>query len=225
MQVSVIVPAYNERLAIADVVARCRASDERIVETIVVDDGSTDGTAAAAEAAGARVIRLQVNQGKGKAMQCGIDDSVGDVLVFIDADGQDDPAEINLLLDAMTPDVALVNGSRYIGVFQPGAITRINRLGTSVLTHIVNILFRAGVTDCCAGFRAVRRSALDSVKISAEGYDIEVDMLIKIVRSGGRVVEVPVNRWAREHGDSGLSNIPDGLRILQRILQLKISPR
>ena len=223
MRASVIVPAHNEQPAIADVVARCATCDSRVTEVIVVDDGSTDGTGEAARAAGATVITIEVNKGKGNAMQRGVEAATGDVFVFIDADGQDDPAEIGLLLDALGPDVALVNGSRFIGEFQPGAITRLNRLGTSALTFIVNILFGAHVTDCLAGFRAVRRQALDRVELSASGYDIEVDMLIRVVRSGGRVVEVPVNRYAREHGDSGLSNVRDGLRILRQILVLRFN--
>jgi glycosyltransferase involved in cell wall biosynthesis len=221
VQASVIVPAHNEEPAIADVVKRCLRADSRIVETIVVDDGSTDATSDRAREAGAIVLRLSPNRGKGSAMRHGIEHSKGDVLVFIDADGQDDPAEISLLLDAMAPDVALVNGSRYIGTFKEGAITTVNKVGTSGLTWIVNLLFGARVTDCLAGFRAVRRAALDEVDVSANGYDIEVDMLLRIVKSGGRVVEVPATRSARAHGTSGLSNVPDGVRILWRILKIR----
>jgi glycosyltransferase involved in cell wall biosynthesis len=220
--VSVIIPAHNEASAIAAVVAAAIASDPRILEVMVVDDGSSDDTATVAFAAGARVLQMPHNRGKGRAMQYGIRAARGDVLVFIDADGQDDPAEIPLLLDGLTPDTDMVIGSRFTGYFRPGAITRVNRVGTQLLTFSVRILFGAHTTDCLAGFRAVRRSALDRIRLRANGYDIEVDMLLRILRSGGRVVDVPVSRSPRPFGNSGLSNVKDGARILARILLVRV---
>jgi glycosyltransferase involved in cell wall biosynthesis len=204
--VSVVIPAHNEAPTIADVVRGCAANTPGLVEVLVVDDGSRDGTAEAAAAAGARVVRLA---------RC-------DILVFIDADGQDDPTEISGLLAAFAPDVELVLGSRFLGRFRPGAITRLNYLGTRFITGSVNLLFRTHVTDPLAGFRAVRRSAFERVEVRAKGYDIEVDVLLRILAAGGKVAEAPAERSQRPYGRSGLSSFRDGSRIMLRILQLRL---
>jgi glycosyltransferase involved in cell wall biosynthesis len=221
--VSVIIPAHNEAQTIADMTQACLANTPEVLEVIVVDDGSTDGTAEAALAAGADVIRLERNQGKGAAMQRGIDHARGDILLFIDADGQDDPREIPAMLAAFEPGVDIVLGSRFIGNFRPGAITRLNYYGTRFITGAVNLLFGIHVTDPLAGFRAVRARVFEHIKIEARGYDIEVDVLLRIVRHGGGVREVPAERSARPHGSSGLSSIRDGTLILLRALSIRMT--
>ncbi len=222
--ISVVLPAFNEARTIGTIVRGCRAALPAASEVLVVDDGSTDATAACAEEAGARVIRLAQNGGKGNALRLGIERSTGEVLVFLDADGQDDPAEIPLLLDALAAGADLVVGSRFLGHFEPGAITPINRLGNRALTGVVNILFGVQLTDTQAGFRVVRRQLLERMTLAARHYDIETDLLLQAVRVGGRVVEIPVRRGARQHGLSGLHPIFDGLRILARILRVRFQP-
>ena len=219
--VSVVIPALNEGPTIADVVRACAANTPGLLEVIVVDDGSTDNTSAAAAAAGADVLRLELNRGKGFALQRGIDRAKGDILLFIDADGQDDPTEIPLLLSAFRPGIDLVLGSRFMGHFRPGAITRMNYLGTRFITGSVNLLFGIHVTDPLAGFRAVRASVFDTVRLEAKGYDIEVDVLLRVVRNGGGVAEVPATRSTRPFGASGLSSVKDGSLILWRALQIR----
>jgi glycosyltransferase involved in cell wall biosynthesis len=216
--VSVIIPIHNEAGVIGDVVRRTISSTPGLIEVIVVDDGSTDDGARIAESAGARVERLEKNRGKGFALRCGMSVARGGVLVFLDGDGQDAPEEIPLLLDALGPNVDLVIGSRFLGAFRPGAITWSNRVGTRLLTAVLNTLFRVSITDPIAGFRAVRRDALDRCQLSAERYDIEVDLLLAMLTSGERVVEVPVHRSARLMGRTGLVPLIDGTRILLRIV-------
>ena len=219
--VSVVIPAHNEGPTIAQVVKDCAANTPDLSEVIVVDDGSSDNTSAAAAAAGARVLRLDRNRGKGVALQRGIALARGDILVFIDADGQDDPTEIPRMLSAFEPEVDLVLGSRFLGGFQAGAITWLNYAGTKFITGTVNVLFGTHITDPLAGFRAVRSSVFERVQIEARGYDIEVDLLLRVLNSGGRVVEVPAQRSARSYGRSGLSSVFDGLRIFKRIVQIR----
>jgi glycosyltransferase involved in cell wall biosynthesis len=219
--VSIILPAYNEERTITGIVAGCRNAAPAGSEIIVVDDGSVDATAARAETAGARVIRVGRNRGKGHALRLGIERSSGGVLVFLDTDGQDDPGEIPLLLAALDAGADLVVGSRFLGRFDPGAITPINRVGNRALTGVVNVLFRSRLTDSQAGFRAVRRSLFERLALAAQRYDIETDLLLQTMKAGGRIVEVPVRRGARQHGSSGLNPIIDGLRILRRILRVR----
>jgi glycosyltransferase involved in cell wall biosynthesis len=222
--VSVVIPAHDEAGTIGAVVARCAQHTTGLLEIIVVDDGSADATAKVAETAGARVCRLDRNRGKGRALRAGIAEARGELLVFLDGDGQDLPEDIPLLLEALDPSVAMVIGSRFLraGQFGEGAITPLNRAGTRMLTGVLNALFGTTVTDPIAGFRAVRRAALEGCTLAAERYDIEVDLLLALLEGGQRVVEVPVRREARAFGTTDLSPFRDGTRILWRILAHRV---
>jgi glycosyltransferase involved in cell wall biosynthesis len=215
--VTVLVAAYNEAPVIGDVV-RTALQAVPSSEVLVVDDGSTDGTAQTAAAAGARVLQMPANGGKGAALRRGLTETLGEVIVLIDGDGQDDPAEIPSLLEALRPDVDLVVGSRFIGHFEPGAITPVNHWGNRFLTSVINVLFSTALTDTQAGFKAFRADVLRRIKLRASRFDIEVDLLLGVLRSGGRVVEIPVRRGARKHGASRLNSVIDGTRILRRIV-------
>jgi glycosyltransferase involved in cell wall biosynthesis len=215
--VSVLVAAYNEAPVIATVVSAARRALPA-AEVLVVDDGSTDGTDRAAADAGARVLRLGANGGKGAAIRRGLPELRGDVIVLIDGDGQDDPTEIPRLLEALRPDVDLVVGSRFIGTFEPGAITPVNHFGNRFLTSVINQLFGTRLTDTQAGFKAFRAETLRRVDLRAHRFDIEVDLLLGVLCCGGRIVEVPVRRAPRQHGASRLNSLRDGARILRRIV-------
>jgi glycosyltransferase involved in cell wall biosynthesis len=218
----VLVAAYNEAPVIGDVVrSALRAMPSG--EVLVVDDGSTDGTDRVAAEAGARVLRLPSNAGKGIAIRHGLPEAKGEVIVLIDGDGQDDPGEIPQLLEALRPGVDLVVGSRFIGHFEPGAITPVNHWGNRFLTSVINVLFGAHLTDTQAGFKAFRAETLRRVNLSAHRFDIEVDLLLGVLGAGGRVVEVPVRRGPREHGESRLNSLRDGTRILRRIVARRLS--
>jgi glycosyltransferase involved in cell wall biosynthesis len=215
--VTVLVAAYNEAPVIGGVVRQALQAVPAS-EVLVVDDGSTDGTQQVAADAGARVLRLDANGGKGAAIRQGLGESRGQVIVLIDGDGQDDPSEIPQLLEALRPDVDLVVGSRFIGRFEPGAITPVNHWGNRFLTSVINLLFSTALTDTQAGFKAFRAETLRRVSLRAHRFDIEVDLLLGVLRAGGRVVEVPVRRAPRQHGESRLNSLLDGSRILMRIV-------
>lgn len=220
--VSVVLPAHDEAGTIEDVVGRCRSSVPGLLEIIVVDDGSTDGTGDLAARAGARVIRLQPNRGKGVALRRALDEARGEVIVLLDADGQDAPEDITRLLDRLTDDVTMVVGSRFLGTFAEGAITPLNKLGNRALTEFLNLLYGVRLTDTQAGFRAFHRRLLDGLVLRAVRYDIEVDLLLSAVESTGRVAEVPVRRMARSYGTSDLGSFRDGARILARIVTRRL---
>ena len=215
---SVVIAAHDEAATIGDVVRAAQVAAAP-VEVIVVDDGSTDDTSACAAAAGAKVLRLVPNRGKGVALRTGIAASCGDWLVFLDADGQDDPAEIPRLLEAIDEDVGMVNGSRFIGRLHPGAISLPNWVGNLVMTGLLNLVFLRGVTDSQAGFRAIRGDLARSFTLTSRQYEIETEMLAKVLKGGHRVVEVPVNRYRRQAGSTDFRRIQNGLRILRRILE------
>jgi glycosyltransferase involved in cell wall biosynthesis len=220
--ISVLLPAYDEARTIGPLVRACLAHTPQPCEVLVVDDGSSDETSSLATAAGARVVRLPENRGKGVAVREGIAAARGDVVVMLDADGQDDPAEIPDLLAALTDDVDMVVGSRFRGHFGEGSITPLNYAGNRFLTFVLNVLFTTRMTDTLAGFKAVRTSRLRGLRLEARRYDIEVELLVGLLRAGARVVEIPVHRAARVHGSSRLDSFRDGTRVLGRILRLRL---
>jgi glycosyltransferase involved in cell wall biosynthesis len=219
---TVLLPAYNEGATIEAMVRGCAQHTPTPHEVLVVDDGSTDDTARRARDAGARVVSLPRNRGKGVALREGIDAAQGDIVVMLDADGQDDPAEIPTLLAAMDPEVDMVVGSRFLGTFHDGAITRLNYIGNRFLTEALNVLFRVGMTDTLAGFKAIRTERLRTLRFEARRYDIEVELLIGLLESGARVIEVPVSRSRRVNGSSRLDSFRDGARVLARIVRLRV---
>jgi glycosyltransferase involved in cell wall biosynthesis len=217
--VSCVIAAWNEAPTIALVVDGIRRHTPGLIEVVVVDDGSSDDTAGKAGRAGARVVRLERNGGKGVALRRGIEAARGDRLLFIDGDGQDDPSEVGRLVDALGPDVGMVIGSRFIGTFLEGSVTPLNHLGNRILTRAFDVLYNAAITDAQAGFRLVRRDALDPARLTATRYEIEADVAIQVLNGGWRIVEVPVTRAARQHGRSGFRSFYHGARILAWMLR------
>ena len=218
LAISVVLAAHNEVATIAQVIADIETTLGTAVQLVVVDDGSTDGTGDAARKAGADVITLYPNQGKGNALREGIRRTTGDWVVFLDADGQDDPKEIPLLLSRATTDVTMVNGSRFLGSLQEGAISAPNKVGNVVLTQFMSLLFGHKITDSQAGFRAFRGEFVRAMTLRSDEYEIETEMLAKVLKAGERVLEVPVTRYERAGGETDFRRIRNGLRILGTML-------
>ena len=221
-ELAVVMAAHNEAGAVGEVVRRSREALGSHVDILVVDDGSTDGTAAEAAEAGARVLSLWPNGGKGAAMRAGIAESRAEWLVFIDADGQDDPGEIPRLLAQRADDVCLINGSRFLGQLKEGSIHPANRIGNIVLTRLFGKLFGQAITDSQAGFRVVRGEVIRSLPLRGDEYEFETEVLGRVLRRGHRVVEVPVTRDARAAGSTDFRRVRNGLRILAMMVAMRL---
>jgi glycosyltransferase involved in cell wall biosynthesis len=220
VNVSIILAAHQEADTIERVVSGARRAVD-CAEVIVVDDGSTDATATRAHDAGATVLRSARNEGKGAAQRRGLDAASGALAVVLDADGQDDPAEIPRLLAAIDRGADLVIGSRFLGHFERGAIRPVDHVGNRLLTSAFNLLYGTALTDSQAGFRAMKTALWRRLGVTARHYDVETDVLARAVLAGAHVTEVPVTRHARVHGASGLSAVRDGTRILGRMLKCR----
>lgn len=218
LDVSVIIAAYEEEKNLPAVLDGVKKTLPDLRQLIVVDDGSKDSTARVAEEHGAQVIRHETNRGKGAALRTGMAAAKGDIIIFLDADGQDPPSEIPLLLEPFEAGADFVNGSKFIGRCKEGAISGLNRIGNLFMSWLINFLFSAGITDSQSGFKAIRREKIASIPLTATEYEIETQMLIRSIKHGLKIVEVPIIRERRLHGSTHFNRIRNGTRILFLIL-------
>jgi glycosyltransferase involved in cell wall biosynthesis len=206
VSVGVIIPALNEEEALPQVLRELPAG---IDEVLVVDNGSHDGTAEAARAGGARVV-VEPRRGYGAACLRGLAE-IGrhDVVVFLDADHSDYPEFLPCLVDPIAARRAdLVLGSRLQGQRQAGAMPPQAVWGNRLACFLMRLLFHARYTDL-GPFRAIRRDALDRLAMSDTGYGWTIEMQIKAVRAGLKVLEVPVP-YRRRVGKSKISGTVGG---------------
>jgi glycosyltransferase involved in cell wall biosynthesis len=191
MNVAALVPAYNEAATIGDVV---RGVQPYVSRVLVVDDGSTDGTADEARGAGASVVAHAANLGKGHAVRTGLSHLLSSDIthvMLLDGDMQHLPDEAPRLLDAArTTGADVVIGERRFDLSDmPASRYHANRIGSRALSRFVGV----PVDDTQCGFRVFRTGTLRQMRLSARGYDIETEMLIKLRRLGGRVASIPVS--------------------------------
>lgn len=213
MKTLVIIPAFDEEDCIGEVIDGLRAQAPGL-DVVVVDDGSTDRTAAVARAAGVAVVSLPYNLGVGGAMRTGFRYALRcgyDRAVQIDADGQHDPADVRRLLAELDAGADLVVGSRFADVAGRGqyAVGRVRRAAMTVMRRAVKVVSGREFTDVSSGFRAFSRPMLE---LFAANYSVDyladtVEALLVAVRSGMRVVEVPVRMRVRAGGEPSTRNV------------------
>lgn len=219
-RIGAIIPALDEEHAIGRVVADIPGWVDDIV---VVDNGSRDETAAVARTAGARVVS-EPRRGYGIACQTGLAAlPVCDIVVFLDGDYSDYPGEMPRLVDPIVEGLAdLVIGSRVAGEAQPGALTLQQRFGNRLACGLMRLLFQARYTDL-GPFRAIKRSALDSLKMKDLAFGWTIEMQIRALKTGLVVIERPVSYRPRigQSKISGtlLGSLRAGTTIMRVILQ------
>lgn len=232
-KVAAVIPAYNEAGKIGDVV---RKIPRRFASTVfVVDDASSDGTAAEASAAGAeRVLRHPVNRGVGAGIRTGLEAAKGEGFLYaaiLSGDDQHEPDELPRVLEPLfAGESDLVQGSRWL----PGGATPGIPAGRRWLTRLYPLLFRIASgypsTDGTNGFRAFRLAMLDDPRIRLDQawldrYELEPYLLFQAVRCGYRVREVPVTVRYHARGTSKMRFLSDGWRILRPLVFLRLGMR
>jgi glycosyltransferase involved in cell wall biosynthesis len=207
LSVSVVIPALNEGASIGQVLAAIPR--DKVEEIIVVDGGSTDDTAAIARAADARVIH-ESRRGYGRACAAGVAAADGDILLFLDADGADDPAQIpDLLAPILAGEADVALGSRLAGKMAPDAMPWHQRFGNWLAAQLIRWLYGLPLTDL-SPFRAIRRESLLALGMEEMTYGWPTEMIVKAARTGWRIVEVPVHYRPRSGGRSKISGTVRG---------------
>jgi len=223
VHVSVVIPAMNEEKNIGWVLERMPAN---VDEIILVDGNSMDDTIAVSRAIrpDIRVVG-QDRPGKGAALRAGFAAARGDYIVMIDADRSMDPVEIQRYTDLLDQDHDLVKGSRFMDGGGTTDMEFIRKLGNGVLRGLVNGLFRTDFTDLCYGFFAFRRNRLDDMALCSDGFEIETELVVRAIKAGLRIGEVPSFESPRAFGESNLNTWRDGTRVLRELMRHRLMRR
>ena len=214
-KVSIIIPVYNEGGIIENIVSDIKAQYPAY-EIIVINDGSTDNTAAEAQRAGATVFSHPYNIGNGAAIKSGIRVATGDILVFMDGDGQHNPEDIANLLEYM-PEFDMVVGARSMG--DQASLGR--ALGNKAYNWFASYVAKFPIKDLTSGFRAVKSNIAKSfVYLLPNTYSYPATITLGVLRSGMSVKYVPIKMRKRTTGKSNIKLIQDGARFFMIIIRI-----
>jgi glycosyltransferase involved in cell wall biosynthesis len=220
---SVVMPVFNERATVAEIVGRVLAVPVRI-ELIAVDDASTDGSREILERLskerGFRLLVQDRNRGKGAAVRRGIGAATGDVIVIQDADLEYSPEELPDLVDLIARGKAdAVFGSRFIGRHRCFLFT--HYLANLFLNLVTNVLYNTTMTDMETCFKAVRAEVLKDLDLRSDRFGIEPEITAKLFKRGARVYEVPITYEGRDYGEGKKITWRDGFPALWTLIKYR----
>jgi len=224
MNLSVIIPVYNEKNTIHELVRRVQAM-KLAYEIVIVDDGSKDGTreilAGLDGKDTVRVILHEKNQGKGAAVRTGILAAVGDVMLIQDADLEYDPREYPNLLKPIHENTAdVVYGSRFLG--EPHrAILFWNMIANKLLTFMTNILYNTILTDMETGYKVFKREVVADMNLRANRFDFEPEFTAKILKKKVRVYEVGISFNPREYSEGKKIGLRDAFEAVWALVKYR----
>ena len=218
-KISVIIPAHNEAQIIGEVVAQVKVvlqASSCNFEVVVVDDGSADETAREASRAGAKVFRHPYNIGNGAAIKSGIRAAEGDVLVFMDGDGQHDPRDITRLLEYI-PEYDMVVGARS---FESQASFG-RALGNKAFNWFASYVAKFPIPDLTSGFRAIKAPiARGFLYLLPNTYSYPTTITLGVLRSGNSIKYLPIEMQRRQTGSSQVRMVRDGVRFFMIITRI-----
>jgi glycosyltransferase involved in cell wall biosynthesis len=223
-KLSVIVPVFNERNTVAEIVRRMRSVDLPVErEIVVVDDGSDDGTRAVLTQLAdstVRIVKHGVNRGKGAAIRTGLENSTGDVVLVQDADLEYDPEDWpKLLAPILKGRARVVYGSRFTG--ERRNMLFLHWVGNRFLSLVTNVLYNSTLSDMETCYKLFRREVLDGVQLRANRFDFEPEFTAKVLRRGIRIYEVPISYAGRELDEGKKITWRDGISALWTLVKYR----
>jgi glycosyltransferase involved in cell wall biosynthesis len=221
---SVIVPVYNERNTVAEIVRRMRRVELPVdVEIIMVNDASWDGTGEilkALEDSTVQVVHHPANAGKGAAIRTGLGHVRGDLVLIQDADLEYDPDDWpRMLAPVLKGRAQVVYGSRFTGERRNMLFT--HWLGNRFLSLVTNVLYNTTLSDMETCYKLFDRKVLDGIEIRSDGFDFEPEVTAKILRRGYRIYEVPISYAGREYDEGKKITWKDGFRALWTLIRYR----
>jgi len=224
MNLSIIIPVYNEEKNIQEIIKRVQAT-KRASEIIIVDDGSHDGTRDILKTLDGkkkvRVIFQEKNQGKGAAVVVGMKTATGDVLLIQDADLEYDPRDYPALLQPIEEDIAdVVYGSRFLGAPRRVAMYW-HQVANKLLTFMTNILYDSILTDMETGYKVFRREVIENMKIRSKKFNFEPEFTAKILKRKYRIFEVPITFNPRDYADGKKIKLKDAFEAVWALLRFR----
>lgn len=224
MKLSIVIPVYNERATVSQIIARCRALplDKEIV---VVDDGSSDGTREILKGeegvGGVRVIMHEKNRGKGAAVRTGIEAAAGDILVIQDADLEYMPEEFPALIQPIAEGWAdVVYGSRFLGTHRVFKV--VHFMGNKFLTYVTNILYDTMLSDMETCYKAFRADIIKNINLKSDRFNFEPEITAKIFKKKKlRVYEMPISYHGRDYDEGKKITWFDGIPALWALIKYR----
>lgn len=215
------IPCFNTEATIADVVIKAKKHVDRV---LVIDDGSTDDTAAIAKKAGAMVVSHDVNRGYGGAIRSCFKVALeggASVLVTLDGDGQHNPADIECVIaPILNGDADVVIGSRFIE--EKGNMPRYRRFGIKLITALFNLGASTKIGDAQSGFRAYSGRVLEALFLKEEGMGVSMEILFKARAAGFRFAEAPVSCLYHE-GGSTMNPLIHGISVALSVVRIRLA--
>jgi glycosyltransferase involved in cell wall biosynthesis len=228
MKLSVIVPVYNEKQTILQILQRIEKTPHA-KEIIAIDDCSRDGTReilrdleTSRQVPSLRVLYHEVNQGKGAALRTGIAAASGDIVIIQDADLEYDPSEYDVLIQPICCGLAdVVYGSRFLS--GPHRVLFFwHSLGNKVLTLLSNMFTDLNLTDMETGYKAFRRELFSKIRIEEDRFGFEPEITAKIAKARCRLYEVPISYFGRDYSEGKKITWKDGVAALYCILKYNL---
>jgi glycosyltransferase involved in cell wall biosynthesis len=225
MKLSVIVPVYNERKTIEEVIRRIQAVGLGLEqEIIVIDDGSTDGTREVLQSLDLprlKVVLQEKNRGKGTALRAGFDRADGDIILIQDADLEYDPREYPRLLEPILDGRAdVVYGSRFLG--GPHRVLYFwHYIGNRFLTTFSNMLSNLNMTDMETCYKVFRRDVLRKIRLKSPRFGFEPEITVKLAKLRCRIYEVPISYSGRDYAEGKKIGWKDGLAAVFHLIRFR----